>query len=114
MIREMPVRMGRGERNYPDYCFGAVAKRGEEKASMLVEFKFEIRTQKALQEAYLQAKSYALRLQAELFIVAAKEGIWIYEQKERGFQFSEHLHFNWIDLENPDVLYRLRQIIGKR
>lgn len=35
-VRQMPVRMGRGERNYPDYAIGAVALRGEESARMVV------------------------------------------------------------------------------
>ena len=41
-IRQMPVRMGRGERIYPDYVFGAVQKRGEESAAMVLEAKFSI------------------------------------------------------------------------
>jgi hypothetical protein len=111
-IRQMPIKMGRGERNFPDYCFGAVSKRGEEIATMILESKFELKTQNELQEAYYQTKSYALRLQAEIFIIASKEGIWIYEQKNRLFKFDDFVHFTWIEVEDPDGLNRLIQALG--
>lgn len=43
-IRQLPVRMGRGERNYPDYVFFAETKKGYEKAKMLLETKFIIKS----------------------------------------------------------------------
>lgn len=113
-LRQMPVRMGRGERNYPDYCFGAKPKRGEETAKMIVESKYEIKTQKELQEAYYQTKSYALRLQSTCFVLAAIEGIWIFQSKNGIFKIESQIHYNWIDIENPDILHTIRQIIGKK
>lgn len=112
-MRQMPVKMGRGERNFPDYCFGANPKRGEESAKMILESKFEIKTQKDLQDAYFQAKSYALRLQADKFVIAAKEGIWIYQQKNKNYKFDDYFSCNWLDIENPDILYKVKQMIGK-
>lgn len=112
-IRQMPVKMGRGERNFPDYCFGANPKRGEETAKMILESKYEIKTQKELQEAYFQTKSYAMRLQAEKFIIAAKEGIWVYQPKNAVYKFDNYYHCNWVDIENPDILHKLKQMIGK-
>ena len=113
-IRQMSVKMGRGERNYPDYCFGANPTRGEETAKMILESKYEIKTKKDLQAAYFQAKSYALRLQAEKFVVAAKEGIWIFQPKNNNYRFEDYFHCNWIEIENPDTLFELRQMIGKK
>ncbi len=111
-IRQMPVKMGRGERNYPDYCFGANPKRGEETAKMILESKYEIKTQKELQEAYFQVKSYAMRLQADKFVIAAREGIWIYQPKNNVYKFDDYYHCNWVDIENPDILHKLKQMIG--
>lgn len=113
-VRQMSVKMGRGERNYPDYCFGANPTRGEETAKMILESKYEIKTKKDLQAAYFQAKSYALRLQAEKFVVAAKEGVWIYQPKNNNYRFEDCFHCNWIEIENPDTLFELRQMIGKQ
>ena len=110
----MPVRMGRGERNFPDYCFSAKPTRGEETAKMIVEAKYEIKTQKQLQDTYFQTKSYALRLQSTCFVLAAKEGIWIFQSKNGTFKMEDCIHYNWIDIENPDILHELKQLIGKK
>ena len=113
-IRQMPVKMGRGERNYPDYCFRAITQRGEEFAKMILESKWEIKTNKDLQEAYFQAKSYAIRLQSECFVIAAMEGIWIFYPKKFTYRFDDYLHYNWVDIENPDILHKLKNMIGKK
>lgn len=111
-VRQMPVSMGRGERNYPDYVFAAQTKKGEEKGSMVLESKFRIGTRRELMDAYCQAKSYALRLQAKTMIVAAVEGIWIFRDKN-GFSLEQTTHRNWKELENPDTLHEVRGVIGK-
>jgi hypothetical protein len=113
-VRQMRVKMGRGERNYPDYGFGANTQRGEESAKMILEAKYEIKTNKDLQEAYFQAKSYALRLQANCFIVAAKEGIWVYKPKNGVYKFDDYFNYNWVQIENPDTLHELQLLIGKK
>ena len=113
-VRQMPVKMGRGERNYPDYCFGANTKRGDEMAKMIIESKYEIKTQKDLQEAYFQAKSYAIRLQSDKFVLASREGIWIYEPKNGNYKFDQYIHYNWVEIENPDVFHLLKLKIGKQ
>lgn len=111
-IRQMPVSMGRGERNYPDYVFSAMTKKGEEKAQMLLESKFRIRTRRELTAAYYQAKSYALRLQAQIMAVAAIEGIWIFKDKN-GFSMDNVVYKDWKELENPDLLHEIRKLMGK-
>ena len=112
--RQMPVRMGRGERNFPDYCFGAVLTKGEEKAKMLVEAKYSIKNQKQLQEAYLQTKSYAYRLLAGSFVIASKEGIWVFTKDSKDFSLDKAISFTWDDTENPDVFKNLLKLIGKK
>jgi len=113
-IRQMPVKMGRGERNYPDYCFGANPARGEETAKMILESKFGIKTQKELQDAYFQTKSYALRLQSEKFVIASKEGIWVFHPKKAVYKFDDYFHCNWLEIENPDILHKLQLMMGKQ
>lgn len=104
-VRQMPVKMGRGERNYPDYCFGAISKRGEESAKMILEAKFSIRNSKELNDAYFQTKSYALRLQAAKFVISSKEGIWIYEPIKNQYDIKTFTTYSWRQLEHPDVLH---------
>lgn len=112
-IRQMPIKMGRGIRYYPDYCFEANNKRGEEKARMILEAKYSIKNSKELQDAYYQAKSYAIRLQADRFILAAKEGIWIYCERNHTFKLESVEHYSWNDIENNDLFHEIKMRIGK-
>jgi len=113
-IRQMSIKMGRGERNYPDYAFGANPKRGEESAKMVLEAKYRLSTHKELKEAFYQAKSYALRLQARLLVLCAREGVWIFKYKRNNFDLDDFVHRNWSELSHPDTLHETRLIIGKK
>lgn len=112
-MRQMPLRMGRGERIYPDYVFGAVQKRGEESAAMVLEAKYSISRDKDLQEAYFQMKSYALRLQAKVAVLAAREGIWVFPRKRESFELERRTHYTWEDLTHPDVLFEVGSLFGR-
>lgn len=111
-VRQMSVSMGRGERNYPDYAFGAQTKKGDEKAEMVLEAKYNIKIRRELTDAYRQAKSYALRLQSKMIVLAAVEGVWIFDGSN-GFDFDRFIHKNWKELEHPDTLHQIRKAIGK-
>lgn len=106
-IRQLPVRMGRGERNYPDYALFPKGTKGEETAKFLWEAKFTISNKRQLQDAFLQAKSYAMRLQSEGFGLVAKEGIWISFAKD-SFLFDKLKSYSWADLEDPDVFNEVK------
>ncbi len=112
-LRQMPVRMGRGERKYPDYVFQAKQKRGEESATMVLETKYSISRDKDLREAYFQMRSYALRLQSQKAVLAAREGIWVFISEKGNFSLENHKKLDWLELSNPDVLHKVRQLIGK-
>ncbi len=113
-VRQMPVKMGRGERNFPDYCFEVNQKRGEETAAMVLEAKYSIPNNKELQLAYYQTKSYAMRLQSKIFAITAKEGIWIYDSKNNNFAYEKGKNYSWFYLENPDVFHEVLKLIGKK
>lgn len=113
-IRQMPVRMGRGERIYPDYAFGAHNKKGEESARMILEAKFSLSTHRLLTDAYYQAKSYALRLRVKIMLLASKEGLWIFQRKKDDFYFDNFIHENWNELNHPDEFHKILQIIERK
>jgi len=112
--RQMTVRMGRGEKLYPDYAFFAQQNKGEEQARMVLETKYRIKTNKELFNAYSQAKSYALRLQSTAFVVAAIEGIWIFPLQKSGFEFETNLHKTWKEVYQPDIFSAIIDVIGKQ
>jgi hypothetical protein len=112
-LRQMPLRMGRGERIYPDYVFGAQTARGEERADMVLEAKFTIGSEKVLRETYLQAVSCAYRLRAKLVLLAAREGLWTFKQKRESFSLNRHDFYPWDALQHADTLFELRKSLVK-
>ncbi len=114
-VRQMPVKMGRGVRYYPDYAIGANVKRGEENSKFIIETKYSISSKKDLTEAYYQAKSYAVRLQAHVFMIASKEGVWIFDSSNNGtFSNKKFFYKNWNEIDNPDEFHQLLLKIGKK
>ena len=105
---------GRGERNYPDYVFGADPCLGEESAVALIECKLDISTNKELKETFVQAKSYGLRLRAIVLALAARRGLWIFRQREDGFSIEHFTFKTWDELSHPDVLHEVSLVFGKR
>ena len=109
-VRQLPVRMGRGERNYPDYALFPKGSKGEETAKFLWEAKFTIQNKRQLHEAFRQAKSYAMRLQSLGFGLVAKEGIWLSLAKD-SFLFDKMKAYSWADLENPDDFSEVKLMV---
>jgi hypothetical protein len=113
-IRQMSIKMGRGERNYPDYAFKAIETRGYERATMVLEAKYQISSRSEKEDAFMQACSYALRLKSKMMVLASQEGIWIYPENKQDFKSDNFIHKNWKELGNLDTLHEVNSIIGKK
>jgi hypothetical protein len=111
--RQLAVKMGRGERVYPDYVFDLRGKAREETVSMVLEVKYTLSRDRDVREAYAQMRSYATRLQAKIAVLAAREGIWIFESKDGNFQFEKREHWNWDELTEHSILNGVRKKIGR-
>ncbi|MFJ1262066.1 restriction endonuclease subunit R [Capnocytophaga canis] len=111
-IRQLPVRMGRGERNYPDYAFFAETKKGYESAKMLLETKFFIKSNAELEETFQQAHSYALRLNAKKIVVCDKDYLWIHTKRNGYFDRTKYIKYNWQEIKNPDIFNKIKKEIG--
>ncbi len=112
-VRQMPVKMGRGERNYPDYAVGAKTKRGEESAKMVLESKYQLSAHREFTEAFYQTKSYALRLQSKIMAMAAREGIWVFPPDNGNFDIKKFVYKSWGELNHPDHRHKILQLIGR-
>lgn len=112
-VRQMPVKMGRGERNYPDYAFGAKTGRGEESARMVLESKYQLSAHREFVDAFYQTKSYALRLQSRMMAMAAREGVWIFPPENGTFDLKKYIHKTWADMANPDGFHEILIRIGR-
>lgn len=111
--RQVRVRMGRGEKVYPDYLIGYRGVKGEERASIVVEAKYRIGTQKQLFETFLQGRSYALRLQASWLLLASLEGVWLLSRTD-DFKLENALHWSWEKLVQPEHFAVLDKAVGCR
>ena len=112
--RQMAVRMGSGEKVFPDYAFFPKQNKGEEQARLILETKYRIKSHKDLFKVYCQAKSYALRLQSNVFIIAAVEGVWIFVFEKNDFDMERHIHKTWKAMYHPDMFSNIIDLVGKQ
>ncbi len=112
-VRQLSVRMGRGERNFPDYAFLTKTEKGFEAASMLVEAKYHIANNKELEDAFKQVWSYGQRLSAKKLVIADKNAIWIYQQHNGGFDRTKYIKKFWKELLDAEHFKQVRLVIGK-
>ncbi len=113
-VRQLPVRMGRGERNYPDYTFLSDKTKGYAKAYRLIESKFLIRNNRELEDTFRQVWSYGQRLGASKLVIADKDALWVYEKKQDVFDRSRYMKLFWKELSQPDNFNRLKKLLGKQ
>jgi len=109
--RQVPLRMGRGIRVYPDYVLGLRGDRGDESARAIIEAKLRISGPRDLDEAFSQAASYAARLRAEVLCLCAAEGLWLYRRENGRFRRSTVKEVRWSDVGEPAVLRELGELL---
>lgn len=110
--RQLTVKMGRGERVFPDYALLNERQKGYEQASILLEAKYHIQSNQELEAAFRQVWSYGLRLSARLLIIADKNSLWLYEKTEQGFDRSRYSKFYWKTLEKPDEFKKIKILVS--
>ena len=112
-LRQMTLRMGRNDRVFPDYALFANDRRGEESAQFIWEAKYRIANERQLKDAFLQAKSYALRLGCDGFGLVALEGVWI-STRQDDFKWERLKKFSWSELKQEENFSRLTRLADKR
>ena len=60
-----------------------------------------------MEEAFLQAFSYAKLLMSSVIVLCDKECILVYDSKE-GFSRSNYRKYYWEDMKNPDLYNELK------
>lgn len=110
-IRQLTLRMGKGERNFPDYAFLSDNTKGYEKAFMLIESKFHIKNNRELEDTFKQVWSYGQRLSSRILIIADKDSIWIYKQINNSFERNTYKKYFWKELKDPDIYNEIKKIL---
>lgn len=111
-VRQLPLRMGRGDRVFPDYALGVTGRGDDAAAEYIWEAKYRIPTARQLRIDFGQAKSYALRLQSRALGLISMEGVWFVTVGE-GFRFERLRHFSWEQLASPDAISELKRAFRK-
>lgn len=106
-IRQLPIHAGRGHRVFPDYALHYDNKPDEERAKVLIEAKSHMKNNKEIEEAFLQARSYACLLESSVIILCDKVGLIVYEKKD-SFDRDRYKKYHWIEFENPDIFNELK------
>lgn len=107
-LRQMTLRMGRGEKVYPDYVIHPQTDAGDERGQWVWEAKYSIHSHSQLKTDFDQAKSYALRLRCKGIGLVSKEGIWI---ATNDFDFDDLIFYNWTQLKERDTLNKVYDLV---
>lgn len=113
-VRQLPIRMGRGERNFPDYVFLTKKEKNYEEASMIIEAKYLIKNNKELEDTFKQVWSYGQRLTAQVLVIADSTAIWIYQKHGESFDRSKYVKKYWNALQQSDDFKEIKRIIGHK
>lgn len=108
-IRQMPLHMGRGDVKYPDYAVYPCTDEGYETARVLIEAKLEIKNNRDREDAFRQARSYALRLQSDYIILCDRNFMWIYSGADR----VNYERYSWAELRTADVFSKMKRLFSK-
>lgn len=106
-IRQLPIHAGRGHRIFPDYALHYENKANEEKAKVLIEAKLHMKNNMEIEEAFLQARSYAHLLESSVIVLCDKVCLIVYE-KRQSFDRDNYKKYYWGELENPDIFNELK------
>lgn len=111
-IRQLGIKAGRGHRIFPDYTLHYDNKPGEEKAKVLIEAKLHMKNNQAIEDAFLQAKSYAQLLESSVIVLCDKYYLLVYE-KRQSFERNNYKRYTWLDMENPDLFNEFKNKLNK-
>lgn len=106
-IRQLPIHAGRGHRVFPDYALHYSNSPDEEKAKVLIEAKLYMKNNQDVEQAFLQAFSYAKLLESSVIVLCDKVCLIVYE-KNNGFSRSRYKKYYWGDMSNPDIYNELK------
>ncbi len=106
-IRQLSIHAGRGHRIFPDYALHYNKSPNEEKSKILIEAKLHMENNREIEEAFLQARSYACLLESSVIILCDKQCLIVYE-KRQSFDRDSYNKYYWSEFENPDVFNELK------
>ena len=112
-VRQLPVHAGRGHRIFPDYALHYDNKPEGEKAKVLIKAKLYMKTNQDIENAFLQARSYAQLLSSSVIVLCDKYQLIIYE-RGNNFDRDRYSKFYWSELSNVDRYNELKDKLNEK
>jgi hypothetical protein len=109
--RQLKLRMGRGEKVFPDYVIFPKDERNNESGYWVWEAKYSILNNKQLKEDFGQVKSYALRLNCKGLGLISKEGVWLSVPE---YSFEKIKYWSWKQINEHDYFNEIFNIAGNK
>ena len=106
-IRQLGIKAGRGHRVFSDYALHYDNKPNEGRAKVLIEAKLHMKNNQAIEDAFIQAKSYAQLLESSVIVLCDRYYLFVYEKKQ-SFDRNSYKRYTWLDMENPDIFNGLK------
>jgi hypothetical protein len=79
---------------------------------MIIEAKHRIGSRATLLHDFGQARSYAMQLEARILMLAAREGIWLWERERERFVFEDAMKTSWREVSEARAVAELARRIG--
>lgn len=113
-IRQLPIHAGRGHRIFSDFAVYYSDKVNEETAKILIEAKLNIRNDKDLEEAFLQAKSYANLLNSSVIILCDKYHLYVFKKAKSTWDKKKFSQYSWDELKDSQCYFEIAQIFDRK
>lgn len=110
-IRQLSIHAGRGHRVFPDYALHYSDKKNEETAEVIIEAKLEMKNNTDIENAFLQARSYAFLLQSKVIVLCDKYNLIVYQSKNKAFDRNSYKKYYWSEFENTDKYNELNKVL---
>ncbi|MCK0201386.1 type I restriction endonuclease subunit R [Ornithobacterium rhinotracheale] len=111
-VKQLPIKAGRGNSIYPDYALYFDSTKNYEKAKVLIEAKYHMKSNKDIESAFVQARSYANLLESSLIVLCDKVCLLIYE-KNGSFDRDKYRKIYWEELNTTETFNYLKNTITK-
>ena len=107
--RQLPIKAGRGHVVYPDYALHYINKEKEGKASVLIDAKLYMKSNRDIEEAFLQARSYARLLLSQTIVLCDKYCLMVYKSEGGVFDRDRYEKYYWGDLQKAELFNKLKK-----
>jgi len=112
--RQLSQKAGRKEKAIPDFVFFPTGEIYFQNAPLVIEAKFDMRSNIEKTKSYNQALSYARIMKSSVFGICDKDRLIIYKENKGHFdRFNPNFEKHWQNINEAETFQQLKLLIGK-